>query len=350
MEQRYPTWSQMCDEEREEKTTVAQLDRCGMGKFLGMLLHERLGAPCTVPLILSPLVQKKDTIDETAGDLEMLYSFLRVCGLYIENKVDSQFVDMLFAEIRQWYFTSSLPGWTKYKLEELLEWREGRWMERKKFPTPVLVPSSPSPLSSSPSPLSSSPSPLPTVDTGTVISTETKKTKLGKNARKRAQKQKEYQAVDQASQLPLSTPLLTQDETPSTNVTQSGMTKEEEAKRQKHLEDIWEEYFISQDIEEATECVKELQDITWVPYFVSLGFSLSIQKRDKEREQACALLKKMFFDAQLTKNDLEKGIQTIHNELDDLKCDVPMAPSYFKEMLAVLSPLNESGWTALAAS
>ncbi|KAJ1695943.1 hypothetical protein LUZ63_012641 [Rhynchospora breviuscula] len=91
-----------------------------------------------------------------------------------------------------------------------------------------------------------------------------------------------------------------------------------------------EEYFANGSIEAAISDLRDLGFKEYHNYFVKRLISMSMDRRDKEREMASVLLSSLYSDV-LSPAHISQGFMMLLESIDDLALDIPEAP----EMLAV---------------
>jgi len=122
---------------------------------------------------------------------------------------------------------------------------------------------------------------------------------------------------------------------------------------------IYEEYLVSNDHEEALECVRELK-LTEKETSIAVVqiYRVALEGRDKDRDLLHKLLISLLSDDQLTEDDLIEGFSSIATTIDDDDMDYPMASRYLGTFIgnmvandklslaflkSALSPIVETG-------
>jgi len=122
---------------------------------------------------------------------------------------------------------------------------------------------------------------------------------------------------------------------------------------------IYEEYLVSNDHEEALECVREL-NLTEKETSVAVVqiYRVALEGRDKDRDLLHKLLLSLLSSDQLTEDDLIEGFSSIATTIDDDDMDYPMASRYLGTFIgnmvandklslaflkSALSPIVETG-------
>eukprot|EP00798_Chlamydomonas_sp_ICE-L_P006507 gene6507-3145_t len=88
---------------------------------------------------------------------------------------------------------------------------------------------------------------------------------------------------------------------------------------------IVEEYFGSGDIAEVAESLDELGMLDLMHYFVKRLITLSLDRKDREREMTSVLLSSLYAEV-IPPEQVQKGFLSLVNSLEDLVLDVPGAP------------------------
>jgi len=109
------------------------------------------------------------------------------------------------------------------------------------------------------------------------------------------------------------------------------------------MKGILEEYFMSEDKQEASLCTTELQsklpkenDEVGLHLLISQGLSMGAEKRDKERTLLEDLFKHMYEEKILSKDDFVTGFQDAFDTAEDLAIDFPKLFEYLASLLAKL--------------
>ncbi|WOK95047.1 hypothetical protein Cni_G03753 [Canna indica] len=99
---------------------------------------------------------------------------------------------------------------------------------------------------------------------------------------------------------------------------------------------LLEEYFNIRILEEALQCVEELQSPEYYPEVVKEAINLALDKGSSYVEPVGRLLEYLLTKKIFTSRDLETGCLLYAAALDDIGIDLPKAPIYFGEVVAKL--------------
>nr|POF09183.1 eukaryotic translation initiation factor isoform 4g-1 [Quercus suber] len=97
-----------------------------------------------------------------------------------------------------------------------------------------------------------------------------------------------------------------------------------------------EEYFTIRLLDEALQCVKELNSPDYHPEVVKVAISLGLEKSPPCVEPVVKLLEYLFAEKVLADGDIELGCLLYGSMLDDVSLDVPKAPNGFGEIIGKL--------------
>ncbi|XP_030954898.1 eukaryotic translation initiation factor-like isoform X2 [Quercus lobata] len=97
-----------------------------------------------------------------------------------------------------------------------------------------------------------------------------------------------------------------------------------------------EEYFTIRLLDEALQCVKELNSPDYHPEVVKEAISLGLEKGPPCVEPVVKLLEYLFAEKVLADGDIELGCLLYGSMLDDVSLDVPKAPNGFVEIIGKL--------------
>ncbi|KAL4654400.1 hypothetical protein ACB092_01G375700 [Castanea dentata] len=97
-----------------------------------------------------------------------------------------------------------------------------------------------------------------------------------------------------------------------------------------------EEYFTIRLLDEALQCVKELNFPDYHPEVVKEAISLGLEKSPPCVEPVVKLLEYLFAEKVLADRDIELGCLLYGSMLDDVSLDVPKAPNGFGEIFGKL--------------
>jgi programmed cell death protein 4 len=113
-------------------------------------------------------------------------------------------------------------------------------------------------------------------------------------------------------------------------------TKLQLAEFKKEIIKIIEEYFSSEDTQEVGRSLGELDSSSFHFEFVKRAISMSMDRKDKERELVSKLFSALFeYDrGLLSTNQIGKGFERIFEVVDDLEIDIPKARTMVSQFLA----------------
>ncbi|KAG5189487.1 armadillo-type protein [Tribonema minus] len=99
------------------------------------------------------------------------------------------------------------------------------------------------------------------------------------------------------------------------------------------LSTIFEEYFLSEDVQEALRSIGELKSAAYHYEVVKRGINMSLDKRDHERELVSKLLSEAYPQV-LDSQEIGKGFQRLFEMIDDIQLDAPAARPLVASFLA----------------
>jgi len=111
------------------------------------------------------------------------------------------------------------------------------------------------------------------------------------------------------------------------------------------MDQMLQEYLMSRELDECARCVKELDAAHYMHELVKRGVKIAMEadgkdlntQHDKSSIDAmAALFAFLVKNAIVSEHQVSKGISRLHKLMDDLKLDVPAAPSLLKDFEALL--------------
>jgi programmed cell death protein 4 len=97
------------------------------------------------------------------------------------------------------------------------------------------------------------------------------------------------------------------------------------------IDQLLEEYLISQNLEEASICVKELNASYFHHELVKRAFTIASSKsQDSHRTSMSSLLSYLVATEVVSEEQIVHGFDRLHTLIDDLSLDVPNAPIYLE--------------------
>jgi programmed cell death protein 4 len=104
------------------------------------------------------------------------------------------------------------------------------------------------------------------------------------------------------------------------------------------MDQILSEYLLSRELDEAARCVKELDSAHYMHELVKRGVKIAMEKdgKDSQTQHAnvdaiSALFNFLVKNQIISENQVSKGVHRLHQSLEDLKLDVPAAPTLLGE-------------------
>eukprot|EP00050_Salpingoeca_kvevrii_P011525 m.16043 g.16043 ORF g.16043 m.16043 type:complete len:804 (-) comp3471_c0_seq1:1830-4241(-) len=97
---------------------------------------------------------------------------------------------------------------------------------------------------------------------------------------------------------------------------------------------LLQEYLSAHDVAEACRCIKEMKSNKYTPTLLEKAMYVGFDHHDEERELICKLVHEMSAKGMLGSSDLEKAIEAVLGNLDDLIVDIPLAQTYLAEFCA----------------
>lgn len=119
------------------------------------------------------------------------------------------------------------------------------------------------------------------------------------------------------------------------------------------MDQILQEYLLSRELDEAARCVKELDAAHYMHELVKRGVKIAMEQDGKDSstqhaksamDAMAALFTFLVKNAIISENQVSKGVSRLHRIMDDLKLDVPAAPtllSDFESMLKEDLPVDD---------
>jgi programmed cell death protein 4 len=111
------------------------------------------------------------------------------------------------------------------------------------------------------------------------------------------------------------------------------------------MDQLLQEYLMSRELDECARCVKELDAAHYMHELVKRGVKIAMEMDGKESnaehdksaiDAMSALFAFLIKNAIVSEHQVSKGISRLHKILDDLKLDVPAAPTLLKSFQAML--------------
>ena len=121
----------------------------------------------------------------------------------------------------------------------------------------------------------------------------------------------------------------------------------------KEMDQMLQEYLMSRELDECARCVKELDASHYMHELVKRGVKIAMEldgknsntQHDKSAIDAmAALFAFLVKNAIVSEYQVAKGVSRLHKILDDLKLDVPAAPTLLHDFEAMLKeeiPIDE---------
>lgn len=118
-------------------------------------------------------------------------------------------------------------------------------------------------------------------------------------------------------------------------ITSPSPIKNTEVLRRKAIS-LLEEYFSIRMLDEALQCVVELNSPAYLPDFVKEAISLALEKIPPRTDPIAKLLEYLLAKKVVTENDIGTGCLLYGESLDDIAIDLPRAPNNFGEVIGKL--------------
>uniref|UniRef100_A0A5B7AAW3 MI domain-containing protein n=1 Tax=Davidia involucrata TaxID=16924 RepID=A0A5B7AAW3_DAVIN len=123
---------------------------------------------------------------------------------------------------------------------------------------------------------------------------------------------------------------------PSPEKPQAAATKLNPADLHRKTVSLLEEYFSVLILDEALQCVEELNSPSYHPEVVKEAIALALEKSPPRVEPVTKLLEFLLNKKVLTARDIETGYLLYASMLDDIGIDLPKAPNNFGEVIGKL--------------
>ena len=108
------------------------------------------------------------------------------------------------------------------------------------------------------------------------------------------------------------------------------------------MKGILEEYVSSNNVQEASQCLRDLSASYFHHEFVKLGLVLVLEKKDRETgERVLSLLQKLSQTGQLSENQIKVGFERVTASLEDLVLDYPDAK---ERVMECAKEAKAKGW------
>lgn len=111
------------------------------------------------------------------------------------------------------------------------------------------------------------------------------------------------------------------------------------------MDQILQEYLMSRELDECARCVKELDSAHYMHELVKRGVKIAMEGDGKDSttqheksaiDAMAALFGFLVKNAIISEHQVSKGVDRLHRILDDLKLDVPAAPTLLKDFEEIL--------------
>ena len=119
------------------------------------------------------------------------------------------------------------------------------------------------------------------------------------------------------------------------------------AELQKKTVSLLEEYFGVRILDEAQQCIEELQSPGYYPEIVKEAINLALDKGTNFVDPLVRLLEHLYTKKIFKTEDLETGCMLYSALLDDIGIDLPKAPTQFGEIIARLGLLGSLRFEAV---
>lgn len=111
------------------------------------------------------------------------------------------------------------------------------------------------------------------------------------------------------------------------------------------MDQMLQEYLLSRELDECARCVKELDTDHYMHELVKRGVKIAMEEDGKDLttqheksaiDAMAALFGFLVKNAIISEHQVSKGVDRLHRVLDDLKLDVPAAPTLLKDFEEIL--------------
>ena len=111
------------------------------------------------------------------------------------------------------------------------------------------------------------------------------------------------------------------------------------------MDQMLQEYLLSRELDECARCVKELDSAHYMHELVKRGVKIAMEGDGKDSatqheksaiDAMAALFGFLVKNAIISEHQVSKGVDRLHRILDDLKLDVPAAPTLLKDFEEIL--------------
>jgi programmed cell death protein 4 len=111
------------------------------------------------------------------------------------------------------------------------------------------------------------------------------------------------------------------------------------------MDQLLQEYLMSRELDECARCVKELDAAHYMHELVKRGVKLAMEEDGKDSatlhqkssiDATAALFGFLVKNAIISEHQVRKGVDRLHRVLDDLKLDVPAAPTLLQDFEMML--------------
>lgn len=96
---------------------------------------------------------------------------------------------------------------------------------------------------------------------------------------------------------------------------------------------MFEEFLNTGDVHEADRTVRELNARFFHPQLVKQGIVLALQKEGENRKKILSLIRALSKEDLVSKEHVNQGFALCYEGLEDLKLDLPNAPTHIKELV-----------------
>ena len=111
------------------------------------------------------------------------------------------------------------------------------------------------------------------------------------------------------------------------------------------MDQMLQEYLLSRELDECARCVKELDSAHYMHELVKRGVKIAMEGDGKDSttqheksgiDAMAALFGFLVKNAIISEHQVAKGVDRLHRILEDLKLDVPAAPTLLKDFEEIL--------------
>ncbi|KAF4395235.1 hypothetical protein CsatB_007128 [Cannabis sativa] len=316
-------------EEREENVIKAKRRMLGHVKFVGELYKKNMLTERVMHHCIRKLLHQHRTPHEES--LEALCLLISTIGEIIDHPKSKTYIDEYLEKMETLSNNIELPFRIRFMLKDIIDLRKNKWQQRRSVEGPKEIHYR---KAKSFSPSSQLGSQNVHLDVGKPFEAMT----LSAPLTQRPLWGDASRVETSRGSLSPSFSLLTDRNSPRKDLIPRMWLEELQEKTKAAIK----EFYSARDVEEVTQCIKELNSPSFHPTMVFIWITDSFEEKGMERDLLAKLLVTltMSHGDTLSRSHLIKGLEFVLATLEDTIIDDPKAPEYLGQILAKMIMAN----------